>query len=29
MDTVILLQTKWWDSFNYELYKKYLEIKIK
>lgn len=29
MDTIILLQTKWWNSFNYELYKKYLEIKIK
>lgn len=29
MDTIVLLQTKWWDSFNYELYMKYLEIKIK
>lgn len=29
MDTIILLQTKWWDSFNCELYVKYLETKIK
>ena len=29
MDTIVLLQTKWWDSFNYELYMKYLENKIK
>lgn len=29
MDTTIMLQTKWWDSFNYELYLKYLETKIK
>lgn len=27
MDTNILIKTKWWNNFNYELYIKYLEAK--